>query len=186
MRALLRSVFLVGLSSVANTGASILRNKLLAVTLGPTGIGLFAQLFGLQALVAGVAPLGLQVAALRYIALYRTQEPERLARFVSTSARMFPWMSAGATVLCLIVLRPLAVWATGSVDYMVMLIPAILGIPFLVQSQTWLTYVQAGLDMRAYSRALVLASALGLLLLVPLVLIWGLGGRPFICSSWPS
>ncbi len=189
MRALLGSVFLVGLSSVANTGVSILRNKLLAVRLGPEGVGLFAQLFGLQTLAAGVVPLGLQVAALRYFALYRTGDPQRQARFVSTSARLFLWLSAGATVLCLVFLKPIALWATGSAVHMVLLIPPILGIPFLVQTQTWLTYVQAGLDMRAYSRALMVTSVLALAVLAPLVLIWGLKGAAihlfvFAIVSW--
>ncbi len=176
MRALVRSVFLIGLSSVANTGVSVLRNKLLAVTLGPTGIGLFAQLFGLQTVAAGIVPLGLQTGALRYFALYRTGDPNRQARFVATSARTFLWLSVGATALCLLFIRPITLWATNSPAYLVLLIPPILGIPFLVQSQTWLTYVQAGLDMRAYSRALVLTSVLGLAVLAPLVLAWGLKG----------
>ncbi len=176
MRALVRSVFLVGLSSVANIGVAVLRSKLLAVTLGPAGVGLLAQLYGVQIAVAGIVPLGLQVASLRYIALYRTEDPERLARFVSTTSRMFLWLSVGATVLCLILLRPLALWATSSADYALILMPAVLGIPFLVQTTTWLTYVQAGLDIRAYSRAQVVTAVLSLLVLAPLVLFWGLRG----------
>jgi PST family polysaccharide transporter len=189
MRNLVRSVFLVGLSSVANTGVSVLRNKLLAVTLGPGGIGVFAQLMGLQNLAVGVVPLGLQTAALRYFALYRTSDPELLARFVSASARLFLWLSLAATVLCLVLLRPLTIWATDDVGYLHLLVPPILGIAFLVQSQTWLTYVQAGLDMRAYSQALVVTSVLGLVVLAPLVLGWGLKGASvhlfvFAFLSW--
>lgn len=176
MKALLHSVFLIGLSTVANTGISIVRNKLLAVVLGPSGVGLFAQLLGLQNLTAGLAPLGLQTGALRYIALYRTQDPDVLVRFLSTTVRLFLWLSGAATLLCLIFLRPLTHWATGSDTYMLMLVPALLGLPFLVQSQTWLVYVQAGLDMKTYSRALMLTSALGLAVLAPLVLIWNLQG----------
>jgi PST family polysaccharide transporter len=176
VRALVRSVFLIGLSSVANTGVSVLRNKLLAVTLGPTGVGLFAQLLGLQTLVAGLVPLGLQTAALRYIALYRVQDSGLLVRFVGTAVRLLLWLSAIATVLCLLFLRPLTLWATSSVAYMILLVPPILGIAFMVQSQTWLTYVQASLETRAYSRALVLISVSGLVVLAPLILIWGLQG----------
>jgi O-antigen/teichoic acid export membrane protein len=72
---------------------------------------------------------------------------------------------------------------------MLMLIPPILGIPFLVQSQAWLIYVQAGRDMRSYSRALMLTSVLGLVVLAPLVLIWGIKGAAihlflFAVLSW--
>ena len=189
MRALIKSVFLVGLSSVANTFVSVLRNKLLAVTLGPAGVGLFAQLLGLQSLAAGVVPLGLQTAALRYIALYRNQERELLVRYLATSVRAFLWLSVAGTVACMIFLHPLTLWATDSPVYMLMLIPPILGIPFLVQSQAWLTYVQAGLDMRSYSRALMLTSVLGLVVLAPLVLLWGIKGAAihlflFAVLSW--
>ena len=176
MKALIRSVFLVGLSSVASIGVAVLRSKLLAVTLGPAGVGLLAQLYGVQIAVAGIVPLGLQVANLRYIALYRAEDPDRLARFVSTASRMFLWLSIGATVMCLILLRPLALWATSSAEYALMLMPAVFGIPFLVQTTTWLTYLQAGLDIRAYSRAQVITALLSLLVLAPLVLLWGLRG----------
>jgi O-antigen/teichoic acid export membrane protein len=114
VKTLLRSVFLVGLSSVANTFVSILRNKLLAVALGPSGVGLFAQLLGLQSLAVGVVPLGLQTAALRYIALYRNQDRELLARYLATSVRAFLWLSVAGAVACMIFLRPLTLWATDS------------------------------------------------------------------------
>ncbi len=176
MRALLRSVFLIGTSTIANTAVAVLRNKLLAEVLGPTGIGLFAQLFGLQSLAAGVVPLGLQTGALRYVALYRKEDRERLVSFVATAARLFLWLSLIATALCLVWLKPLTVWATGDPIYMVMLVAPVLGIPFLVQSQTWLMFVQAGLEIRSYSRAIMITSIGGLAVLAPLVLIWRLKG----------
>ncbi len=176
MRKLLRSVFLIGMSTVATTGVSVVRNKLLAVTLGPTGVGLFAQLFGLQTMAAGLVPLGLQTGALRYIALYRTGEPKRLGSFVSTASRLFLGLSLLATALCLVFIGPLTRWAVDDPVYTVLMIAPILGIPFLVQSQTWLVFVQAGLDIGAYSRALMLTSIAGLAVLAPLVLMWHLKG----------
>lgn len=176
MKKLLRSVFLIGMSTVANTGVSVLRNKLLAVVLGPTGVGLFAQLFGLQTMAAGLVPLGLQTGALRYIALYRNENPRKLASFVGTASKLFLALSVVATVLCLAFLHPIARWAVGDPIYTVLLIAPILGIPFLVQTQTWLTFVQAGLDVGSYSRALMLTSIAGIVVLAPLILVWRLKG----------
>lgn len=176
MRALLRSVFLIGLSTVATTAVAVVRNKMLAVVLGPTGVGLFAQMFGLQTFAAGIVPLGMQVGALRHIALFRTRQPERLAPFVATSARLFLWMSLAAAALCFVGIGPLTAWVAGDPAYRALLIAPILGIPFLVQQTTWLQFVQAGLDVRSYSRALMVTSVAGLVVLAPLVLIWGLKG----------
>jgi PST family polysaccharide transporter len=176
MRTLMRAVFLVGMSSLSNSVIAILRNKFLAVVLGPAGVGLFAQLAGLQTMMAGIVPLGMQVGALRYFALYRAQDPERLARFARASLRMFGWLALGATLVCLVFVRPLTVWAVNTPEPMWLMVPAILGIPFLVQSQTWLTLVQAGLDMSAYSRALVVTAAVGFVAMIPLVLLWKLPG----------
>jgi enterobacterial common antigen flippase len=176
MKALLRSVFLIGLSTVATTAVSVVRNKMLAVVLGPAGVGLFAQMFGLQTMAAGIMPLGMQTGALRFIALYRVSDPKRLTSFVATSARMFLWLSLAATALCFVGIGPISVWATGNPAYRVMMIAPILGIPFLVQQTTWLQFVQAGLDVRSYSRALMITSVAGLAVLAPLVLIWGLKG----------
>jgi enterobacterial common antigen flippase len=176
MKKLVRSVFLIGMSTVATTGVSVVRNKLLAVVLGPAGVGLFAQLFGLQTMAAGLVPLGLQTGALRYIALYRSEDPKRLASFVATASRLFLGLSVVATLLCLVFIRPLTHWAVDDPAYTVLLIAPILGIPFLVQTQTWLVFVQAGLDIPAYSRALMLTSVAGFVVLAPLVLVWHLKG----------
>jgi PST family polysaccharide transporter len=176
VRKLFTSVIVLGLSTVASTLVSLIRNKLLAVMLGPAGVGLVAQLVGVQNLAVGIVPLGMQTGALRYIAMYRASEPERLARFVSTATRLFFVLSLAAMAVMLLLLHPLTVWATDSPRYMLFLVPPLLAIPFLVQTQTWLTFVQAGLDVRAYSRATVTTSVVGLLILVPLLLAFRLPG----------
>lgn len=154
----------------------MIRNKVFAVVLGPTGVGLFAQMLGLQNLAVGIVPLGMETGALRHIAMYRAHDPAQLPRFVHTASRVFLWLSLAATGLCFLFLAPLTEWATDSTAYMSIMIPPILGIPFLVQGHLWLVYVQAGLDVRAYSRALVLTAVLSLLLFIPLVLVWRLKG----------
>jgi PST family polysaccharide transporter len=172
MRELIRAVFLVATSSVVGTAVALLRNKLLAVLLGPAGVGLVAQLAGLQATVTGLVPMGMQIGALRYVARDRVEDRQRLARMLATAARLFIGLSMVAVVLCLIGVRPLAGWALGDATLWWLLVPAILSIPLVVQSQLWLTYVQAGLDMKVYARALMLTAVGGLATVAILVPIW--------------
>ncbi|MBI2844752.1 MAG: oligosaccharide flippase family protein [Armatimonadetes bacterium] len=162
----------------ANMMVGLIRNKLLAILLGPSGVGLFAQLMGVQNLAAGLVPMGMQAGALKYIAKYRSQEPERIARFVSTTSKLFLLLSLVTVALCFVLIKVIAGWALDSTQplYLLYLAPPILGVPLLVQSQLWLLYVQAGLEVKSYSKATVTSSVIGLLVLLPIVLIWRQAG----------
>lgn len=154
----------------------LIRNKLLAVILGPAGVGLFAQLMGVQNLASGLVPMGMQTGALKYIAKYRSQDSMLLARFVASASKLFLALSVITTLACLVLIKPIAGWTLDTRSYYVYLIPALLGIPFIVQSQLWLTYVQAGLEVKSYSKALVVTSVVGLITVIPLVLLWQQSG----------
>ena len=158
------------------TLVGLIRNKLLAINLGPTGMGVFAQLFGVQALAAGLVPMGMQTEALRFVAKHRSEDPVAVARFVSTASKVFLLTSSATVLLCFIFLKPLSLWALHTTRYMLFLVPPIIGVLFLVQSQLWLAYIQAGLDVKMYSKAQVTTAILGLTVLVPIVLVWNLKG----------
>jgi PST family polysaccharide transporter len=75
------STVLIGGSSILNVAFSVVRNKAIAVVLGPEGIGLM----GLYSLVADlaqtVAGLGINASGVRQVAeAVGTKEAERIAR----------------------------------------------------------------------------------------------------------
>lgn len=157
----------------------MLRNKILALILGPTGVGLFAQLQTVQTFTSSVVPMGMQTGALKYLAQYRASKPELLPRYVATATRTFLVLSAITVAFCLIFVKQLAAFALDDPRSYLYLIPPLLGVPFLIQTQVWLTYLQAGLEVKAYSKALVLTSLVSLPVAVPIILIWGQTGAAF-------
>ena len=157
----------------------VLRNKILALILGPSGVGLFAQLQTVQTFMSSVVPMGMQTGALKYLAQYRASKPELLPRYVATATRTFLVLSAITIAFCLIFVRQIAAFALDNPRSYLYLIPPLLGVPFLIQTQVWLTYLQAGLEMKAYSKALVLTSLTSLPVVVPLILLWGQIGASF-------
>ncbi len=150
----------------------MVRNKILAVILGPEGVGLFAQLQNVQNLAANAVPMGMQVGATRYFARVRALEPELLPSYIKTYARTLILLSIITVVFCLIFIKQLASWALSDINLFFYLIPAVLGVPFLIQSQVWFTYLQASLETKAYSKALVATAIAGFIIAVPLVYFW--------------
>ena len=90
---------MLGFSQLATAFVSIVRSKILAVILGPAGIGLFAQLQSFQNLAANAVPMGMQVGALKYFAQLRaTDERSMLPSYVATAGKVFFCLSVAAAV----------------------------------------------------------------------------------------
>lgn len=123
--------------------------------------------------------MGMQTGALKYLAQYRASKPELLPRYVVTATRTFLVLSAITIAFCLIFVRQIAAFALDNPRSYLYLIPPLLGVPFLIQTQVWLTYLQAGLEMKAYSKALVLTSLISLPVAVPVILLWKQIGAAF-------
>ncbi|MEN6356668.1 MAG: oligosaccharide flippase family protein [Armatimonadota bacterium] len=176
MKKLLKSIFVLTTSQAAVAVVSVIRNKLLALLLGPEGIGLFAQLQSLQNLLANGVPMGMQLGALKYMSANRANDKRRLLSTISTSAKAFALLSALTTVVCLILAKPISAWSVGNANMYLYVMTAILGVPFMIQTQLWQNYLRAGLEMKEYSATMVITSLIGLPIVVPLVLLWKQAG----------
>lgn len=165
-------------SNGINMLVALVRNKLLAVLLGPAGVGVFAQLFQVQSLVAEISPLGTQTGAIRYIAKYGSEKnPEfRPGQMLAAAFKMMLLLATLGVVVCLILVRNIAAWTLNDPARYALLIPAIVGVPFLLLSRVWLLYLQARIEVKLYAKATVASSLLGLLILIPLVLTLRLRG----------
>lgn len=170
---------MLGSSQLAASAASVVRNKLLAVLLGPAGVGLFAQLQTLQMFISNVIPMGMNVGVLNYLAKNRTADSHLFAKYVSTASKVFFVLSLFTAAICLILVRRLADWTLDDPKLYLYLVPPLLGVPFLIQTQLWLTYLRAVMAMKQLALASLLTSVVGMAVVVPLVLIWRQWGATF-------
>ncbi len=104
---------------------------------------------------------------------------EDLPDRIKTTSRLFLIVSILSVLICLLFLRPLAGRVLGDRSMYAFLIPAILGTGFVVQTDMWQAYLQAGLEMKQYSASVVSASLAGLVVVIPLVILWGQRGAAF-------
>lgn len=176
---LAKSVLILSSSQFATAAAGIIRNKLLAVLLGPAGVGLFSQLQQFQMFASGVVPMGMQLGSLKYMAKSRASDGEGLPDLIKTASRLFLIVSILTVLICLAFIKPLSGRVLGDPSLYLYLIAPILGIAFIVQADIWQAYLQAGLEMKAYAASMMTSAAVGLVVVIPLVVVWKQHGAAF-------
>ncbi len=115
-RGLIRSMAVIGSAQAANILISILRMKVLAILLGPTGIGLLSIYSSLQGMVSNAAGLGMGSSGVRQIASVKGEEQElSRVRRVLLAAHL---VQGALAMLVLWLLRaPVSEWLFGNRDY---------------------------------------------------------------------
>ena len=111
-RGLIKSMMVIGSAQVVKILVSIVRMKILAVLLGPSGVGLLSIYNSLQAMVQQAAGLGMGSSGVRQIASSRGEEATLTrVRRVLFAAHLVQ----GALAMCAVWLlrTPIAIWLFG-------------------------------------------------------------------------
>ena len=115
---ILKSSSIIGGSQVINMVIGLVRTKLVAILIGPSGVGLLGIFQSITGLASTVAGLGIQTSGVREIAKFHgTENHFEVARTVITLQRV-SWFTGVAGMLLLTLLAPqISVISFGSQDY---------------------------------------------------------------------
>ena len=166
---------ILSISAISNLVRAVITAKLLAVTLGPSMIGVLAQILNFSAFLFQIIPLGLTTGVAKLVAESPKQR-ERVGAVVGTSSAL-ALISATACMVLLYPFSPqIAQLLTGSTRYALAVSLILLSLP-LYNAAGVLSYVLQGLsDLRGLTIA-NLATAIGsLAVLVPATILFGLVG----------
>ncbi|NOG31677.1 O-antigen translocase [Halomonas sp. TBZ9] len=111
-RGLIRSMLIIGSAQVVKIAISIVRMKLIAVLLGPAGIGLLGIYNNLQQMVGNVAGLGMGSSGVRQIASAK-EDAQTLNRVKQVLLAAHLVQGSLAMVAVWLLRHPLAEWLTG-------------------------------------------------------------------------
>jgi len=175
LRRFATSAGLLSLTSIANFARAVIAAKLFAITLGPSNVGILAQLLNFSALVSVVVPLGLTTGVAKMVAEGRGDQRHVTRVTITASA-----LALSSALVAAIVLAPAAGQIssalTGSSQYALPILLLVASFP-LYNLSAVLAYVLQGLaDVRRLTRANIITTALAVGLLVPLTLAYGLNG----------
>lgn len=178
-------------SAVSAIGAGIklffglLLIKIVATLLGPSGLGLMGQFMSLTTILVLLAGGGIATGIVKYVAEYK-KTPARLHEFLSTARGYSLIASAILLVVGLAVAQPLSQWIfkeSGYAHIVYILSFAQLGIAI----NTFALAVIGGYrDVISSNFVNTAGTLLGLLVLAPLIYLWGNAGMLIGLAALPA
>jgi len=171
---ILKSTALIGGSSVVNIIFAIIRNKAMAVLLGPGGVGLMGLYNSIADLAQNLAGLGIQASGVRQIAESAgSGEADRIARTAIVLRRISIVLGlAGAALLAALSL-PIAEFTFGDKQHTAGVLLLSVAIFFRLVSAGQIALIQGMRQIANLARINMLAALCSTVISIPMVYFFG-------------
>ena len=170
---ILRSSALLGGAQVVTLGTAFLRAKLIAVLVGPAGVGLVGILASFNGNLSSLAGWGLGTTAVRTIsAADEFDRPAKIAA-VRKLGNSLTWLGLLAVLL---LFWPVGQLTFNSSEYALELFLAGLAVPCLVATSVWSSLLQANGQVKSLARVQIISALSGLILGLPFIWLFGVTG----------
>jgi O-antigen/teichoic acid export membrane protein len=171
----LKATSLFGGVQVYNILIQIIRSKLVAVLLGPSGMGIMGLLNSTTGLISAFTNCGLGTSAVRNIAEADTTNDIKKVTLVITVFRKLVWITGLlGTLVCLVFAPYWSKLTFGNTDYTFAFIILSVNI-LLMQLTSGQNALLQGLRKYKYlAKANVLGNTIGLFITIPLYYYWGI------------
>jgi len=164
---------MTGAMSIVTMVAALLRGKVMAMCLGPAGVGLSGILNQVVALESQVLALGLPTVVVKSVA---GADVEERTKVESVIARLALALGVFGLVLGL-VLSPLVAVATfKSFEHLPLVIAASLAVPAAILTSIWCAVIQGRGEVGFLARSQAAFAVVSALVAVPLIWYGGLAG----------
>jgi PST family polysaccharide transporter len=177
---LIEAYSLLGIQQFAAIVLGFVRTKILAVTLGPFGVGIISQANSFFLMIQGITALGLGGGFTKLVAEYNTQgDYPRLNKTIITLTSLYGVAGLVLLSVSMLVARPLAGWAFDDPSYGPFIVIVVAAGIFWIQFQTVTFLFRGLLHWREYVLASTLGYAINILITIPMVYLWGMYGAVF-------
>ncbi len=176
-RQIMKATSIFGGVQVFNILIQIIRSKVVAVLLGPAGMGIMGLLTTTINLVGNLTNFGLNVSAVKDVAAaHSTNDTQRVATVVSIFRRIVWITGTFGAVVALIFSHWLSLLTFGNGDYTIAF--AWISITLLINqvSSSQIVILQGMRQLKLLAKANLLGSLLGLITTIPLYYFWGVKG----------
>jgi PST family polysaccharide transporter len=183
---ILRSSALMGGAQIISLASGFLRTKVIAIVLGPAGVGLAGLFNTYSGNISALAGWGLGTSGVRLVAGATADEKPK----AQAAVRRMGWLLSliGLSLGCLLFWP--ATWLTfGSSEYALEMLIVALAVPCLIASGTWSALLQADGRVGSLAKVQILGALAGTFIGLPLVYVYGVTGVALsivLASAIPS
>ena len=175
--AILKSTSLIGGSSIINILMSVVRLKVLAVLLGPAGVGLFGLFNVIIDLGASIAGLGIQASGVRQVALASSSgDTLKVARVARTLSRASLLLGLVGMVLLIGLAAPVSALSFGTPAHAGGVMLVSIAVLLRILAGAPMAIIQGSRRIGDLAKMTVLGAVLNTLVAIPLVYWLGEAG----------
>lgn len=176
-RNILKGTSIFGGVQIFNALIGVVRGKLVAMILGPEGMGISSLFVSTTSMLQQFSSLGLNLSALKEISVAREGGNQRyLSTVICVLRRLLVLTALLGSLLSILFSKQLSQFAFGSTDYTLHFILLSIMVYLTTLSNGELTILQGVRKLKQLAFSSVIGSACGLLISVPLYYIWGYDG----------
>ena len=174
----IRSVFKATaiLSSVQffNILIGVVRNKIVSMILGPTGMGVVGLMQSTSQTISGFTNCGVSVSSVKNVAqAYENKDISLLGKTIYVLKRLVACAGSLAILVMLILSKKLSQWSFGNDDYALSFVCLSISLLFSQATQAYQTIIKGCRRIYYYARANVIGNLSALIISIPLYFIWG-------------
>lgn len=171
---ILKAIGLFGGVKVFQIIVGVIKNKCVALLLGPAGMGIVGLITSTTSMISAFTGFGLSTSTVRDIsAAYTSNDSNRIGRVVAILRKLVWGTGILGALLTVILANQLSLWAFGNNDYATAfrILSIIILLDQLTIGQTAL--MQGTFHYRYMAKAALYGSILGLFVSIPLYYEWG-------------
>jgi O-antigen/teichoic acid export membrane protein len=168
-RNVLNATSLFGGVQVINILISLIRSKVIAMLIGPLGMGISSLLLSTMQLINGITNLGLERSAVKEISLANNNSNTKSVAKTISVLKKLVWLTITVGVVIMIIASPwLSEIAFGNKDYTVSFMWISIALLFKQLSSSQLAILQGLRKLQYLAKANLLGNFIGLLITLPL------------------
>lgn len=170
----------LGTYQVVTAVFSAVRTKLIAILLGPNGVGIFSQAKTLQTIAWFLVTLGLQDGIVNLIAEANAQgDRDKQKRIVATVSFIFVVLGGIALILCWFFRNSLSEWIFGDETYNDLILLVGVSVFLFAQYMLMLNVFRGRLKWKLYATVAIVSYAVGIGISSIFIWVFGLRGAVF-------
>jgi PST family polysaccharide transporter len=172
---IVKSTSIFGGSQLVNIVIGVIRNKVIAVLLGASGVGLIGIYQSIIDMIRSTSGLGMEMTGVKEIASANaTDNKHRLAYTVYLVRRLVQLTAVAGGVICLLLCYPISIWAFGDSSRAVYIACLSLVVVLSALLQGQLIILQGLRQISTMAGVMVWGNLLSLVLTLPFFFLWGI------------
>lgn len=176
-RQIMKATSLFGGVQAVNIMISIIRNKFIAILIGPAGMGYAGLLISTTSFISGLTNFGLGVSAIKDISLANaTGDQKRVSTVIAVFKRLVWITGILGTLVTLVFSHWISKFTFGNDNYTYALASVSITLLFTQLSSGQLVVLQGMRKLKYLAKASTIGAISGFLITLPLYYFWGIQG----------